>query len=289
MGPIAATELRVASIIGGTFDPLIGHGGPVARNRSISELGLGCGLRTGVPAQANAVSPRSAMTLRGVGRMDAIQNKDIVAVMNGQPAAIRGHQNLLPDGRPGRFGWKAELATLVEFMGDAFRTELGLTNPLQPDDLVRGCGAGLLRPELDGLPLIAVTAFMNSINPPDPSPACLASPGATVFGNLGCTGCHTPTIPSQGVQARIYSDMLLHDMGPALADGFPAFQASGSEFRTMPLWRLADRGFFLHDGRATTVRGAIEAHGGQSAPAAAAFGALGDGDRQALLDFLSCI
>ena len=86
MGPIAATALRVARITGGTFDPLIGHGGPVARNHSISELGLGCGLRTGPPPQANAVSPRSAMTLRGNGRMDAIQNKDIVAVMNA-PAA----------------------------------------------------------------------------------------------------------------------------------------------------------------------------------------------------------
>jgi CxxC motif-containing protein (DUF1111 family) len=88
---------------------------------------------------------------------------------------------------------------------------------------------------------------------------------------------------------RLYSDLLLHDMGPALADGFEQGSAAGNEFRTMPLWRVEDRSHFLHDGRATTLADAILAHGGQSAGAAAAFQALSPSDRSALLDFLGCI
>jgi CxxC motif-containing protein (DUF1111 family) len=82
---------------------------------------------------------------------------------------------------------------------------------------------------------------------------------------------------------------MLHDMGPELADGFVQGSATGSEWRTMPLWRLAERKFFLHDGRAKTIEAAIAAHGGQAASSVDAFSALTDADRQALLDFLGCI
>lgn len=76
-------------------------------------------------------------------------------------------------------------------------------------------------------------------------------------------------------------------MGPGLADGFEQGSATGSEFRTAPLWRVSERAHFLHDGRAGTVADAINAHGGQGAAAAAAFAALSPADRQALLDFLA--
>jgi CxxC motif-containing protein (DUF1111 family) len=78
-------------------------------------------------------------------------------------------------------------------------------------------------------------------------------------------------------------------MGPALADGFLQGQATGREFRTVRLWRAADRGHFLHDGRAHTLTEAILAHGGQAASARAAFQALSPADHQAVLDFLGCI
>lgn len=285
----ASSEFRVGRMNGGVFDPLIGLGGPVARNNSISDLGFYCGLQTGAPPLATMTSPRSAMTLRGTSLIDSIQEKDIRAIPATQPAEIRGKLNILADGRLGRFGWKADSATLVEFMGDAFRTEQGVTNHLAPRDLVNGCGANILRPEMDGLPIQAVTEFMTTINPAAPSATCLSSPGATVFSTIGCAGCHVPTIASEGAARRIYSDLLLHDMGPALADGFVQGSATGSEWRTMPLWGLNERDFFLHDGRATTVSGAIEAHGGQGAAAAAAFSGLSAADRQALLDFLGCI
>jgi CxxC motif-containing protein (DUF1111 family) len=89
--------------------------------------------------------------------------------------------------------------------------------------------------------------------------------------------------------AFLYSDLLLHDMGAGLADGFEQGSATGSEFRTAPLWRVSDRQHFLHDGRATTILGAIGLHGGQATSAVNAFNALSPADRQRLLDFLNGI
>jgi CxxC motif-containing protein (DUF1111 family) len=265
------------------------HGG-VARNNSIRELGFPCGLPTGVPPEATIVSPRDAMSLRGVGLIDNISLVDVVNNQNAEDASIRGHVNTLADGRIGKFGWKADIATLVEFMADAFRTEQGITNPLRKDDLERGCFADFIEPyEIDALPLQAVVSFMNTLDPPAPAATCLASPGATVFANAGCVGCHKPSFSSEGKTAQLYSDLLLHDMGPGLADNFPDNSASGSEFRTMPLWRVSDRPRFLHDGRATTIDQAIEAHGGQAATAQAAYSALSASDQAALLAFLGCI
>jgi len=87
---------------------------------------------------------------------------------------------------------------------------------------------------------------------------------------------------------RLYSDLLLHDMGAGLAE-FGQGSTTGSEFRTMPLWRVSERAHFLHDGRAHTIGEAILAHGGQAASAVDAFQALSPADQQALLDFLGCI
>jgi hypothetical protein len=284
-----AFVVRIARVEEGLFDPLVGHGGPIARQRSIAEFGVPCGLPTGVPPAATATSRRSAMTLRGTSLIDNIALSAILATQAAQPAAVRGRLNVLADGRPGRFGWKAQTATLVEFMGEALRDEAGLTNPLAPRDLVRGCGAALLRPEADAVALTGLVAFLNMIDPPAPTSGCLTSPGAAAFVAVGCASCHTPSLPGPGGQVRLYSDLLLHDMGPALADGFEQGSATGNEFRTMPLWRVEDRSHFLHDGRATTLTDAILAHGGQSAGAAAAFQALSPSDRSALLDFLGCI
>ena len=88
---------------------------------------------------------------------------------------------------------------------------------------------------------------------------------------------------------RPYSDLLLHDMGAGLADRFEQGSATGSEFRTMPLWRVSDRAHFLHDGRASNIIDAIRAHGGQATAARAAFDSLSPSDLQALIDFLNCI
>jgi Di-haem oxidoreductase, putative peroxidase len=280
---------RVGRITDGAFDPLIGEGGPIARAHSIAGFGFFCGLPTGVPPLANVTSRRSAMTLRGTALIDFVQNSDILNAQAAEPAEVRGKLNVLPDGRPGRFGWKAQFTTLVEFMGDAFTHEMGVTNPLVPTDEETGCGASLLKPEIDAVPVEAVTAFMGSLDPAVPDPTCLASAGATTFASLGCASCHTPSFPGPTRTINLYSDLLVHDMGPTFDDQFTAGSATGSEWRTAPLWRLADRVHFLHDGRATTVTDAITAHAGQAAASAAAFGALDAPTQAALLAFLGCI
>jgi hypothetical protein len=283
---------RVGRIDGsGTFDELDGQGGPVARAHSITSLGFFCPLPTGVPPLANVTSLRSAMNLRGTELIDFVQTGDILKNQAVEPANVQGQVNVLADGRPGKFGWKAQFATLVEFMGDAFTHEMGVTNPLVPNDEVSGCGASFLKPEIDALPLQTVDTFLGTINPPVPDPTCTSSTGATAFASVGCAGCHTPSLPGPNAARTInlYSDLLLHDMGPALDDHFVAGSAAGNQWRTAPLWRVSDRVHFLHDGRAATISDAIAAHGGQAAAAAAAYAALDAATQQALLSFLGCI
>lgn len=279
----------------GGHDPMTEQGGPVARAHSIRELGGHCGQgSTGVPPAASVTSRRSAMTLRGSSLIDTILDVAILQVQAAQPAAVRGRAHRLADGRIGKFGWKAGTPTLVEFMAEAFRDEMGITNPLRPTD-VAACGGNKDGADIDGLPLTSLVAFLNTIDPPAPSAACLASPGATLFASTGCASCHTPSMPGPGSPTaaqkpvRLYSDLLLHDLGPEMSDGIVQGSAGGHEFRTAPLWRAADRPHFLHDGRATTLSAAIAAHGGQGAAARAAFEALSAADQQALLDFLGCI
>lgn len=288
MGTFASQQIFV---IGRTHHGTF-HSLDVARNHSIAELGAPCSLEPGIPHDANVVSTRNPMTLRGNGLIDTIQPGTIVANAALEPAAVRGHTNTLADGRLGRFGWKADVATLVEFMAVAYRNEMGLTNPLLPKDLVHGCGANHESPELDGLALTAQVAFLDTLDPPavaDQGVACRALPGFAVFQAASCAGCHTPSLRGRGINVPLYSDLLLHDMGPALADGVTADAATGSEWRTMPLWALSERMKFLHDGRATNASDAIAAHGGQAAPAATAFAGLSETDRQALLAFLNCL
>lgn len=299
MGTDASTFVtRVARIHNGVFDPLLAHGGPIARQQSIVNLGVPCGLPTGVPPQANVTSVRSAPTLRGMALIDDVILSDIQAVQAAEPEALRGRLNVLDDGRIGRFGWKAQTSTLVEFIGQAFRDEIGSTSPLAPKDLVNGCGASILKPEADAVPATSVAAFLNTLDPPIPLAATLSSPGAGLFASVGCAACHNPSYRVLGTTANpsgqiltafLYSDLLLHDMGPGLADGFLQGSSTGSEFRTAPLWRVSDRSHFLHDGRAATILDAILAHGGQAADVVARFQALSTADQQALLAFLNGI
>src|SRR5438046_10096840 len=118
------------------------------------------------------------MALCGTGLIATIRQGDIEKVRAAQPAGVQGRFNMLDGGRIGKFGWKAQTATLVEFMGEAFRDEVGITNPLAPVDLVRGCRASVLRPEADGAPLTSLVAFINTSDPPVPTAACRPSPAA---------------------------------------------------------------------------------------------------------------
>jgi len=129
------------------------------------------------------------------------------------------------------------------------------------------------------------------MDPPAPAASCSASDGAAVFQKIGCASCHTASMPGPGARqlVQVYSDLLLHDMGPGLDDGISQGSARGSEWRTAPLWMLSERGKFLHDGRALTLPAAIGAHGGQGHAAADAFAGLDTVSKDALIAFLTCL
>ena len=292
------TALRIGRLDQGHFDALEGQGGPVARARSVAELGYACSIQPGIPPEANVTSVRNAPALFGLGKIDAIPDAVILAEADRQTAggSVRGLAHRVTDAngteRIGRFGWKSQIARLDEFVGDAFRSELGITNPFAPDDFIMPprdarCGDTSSEPEDDGRLVRSVTAYIASLEAPAGQAERTQPIGAGLFHRIGCAECHTPSLPGSDGDVPLYSDLLLHDVGPSLDDGVVQGQASGRLWRTTPLWGLRMRGRFLHDARASTVSGAVLAHGGEAAPHVTLFRGLTDSEREALLAFLS--
>jgi CxxC motif-containing protein (DUF1111 family) len=281
-----STVLRVGQLTDGEFDPLVGQGGPVARAHSVTELGAACDLMPGIPPEANVTSVRNAPSLFGDGLIDAIPDEVIVAGAVPQGDGVQGRVNLI-SGRVGRFGWKADTATLEQFVADAFRNEHGVTNPGAPETHLPAARSGSARCagessslKDDGSRVSAVAAYVGSL--PAPQAGAVQPAGEAVFEQTGCASCHTPSL--NGVP--LYSDLLLHDMGRTLDDKVVQADARGQDWRTTPLWGLGSRQRFLHDGRARTIQAAIIAHSGEADPIIDRFRALTPDDRQALLDFL---
>jgi CxxC motif-containing protein (DUF1111 family) len=297
MGPDGlGTATRVGQLTAAGFDPLLGYGGPVARTRSVAELGLPCDLAPGIPPVANITSVRNAPGLYGSGLIDRIPDAAILAGAVPRSDGIHGraHRVRGTDGQEhiGRFGWKADTASLRQFVADAFRNELGITSPLAPADILvirpsgrppcTGESAGI---EDDGSIVEAVTAFLAAL--PPPTVGTSAPRGALLFAGVGCAACHTPSLPVGDLQVPLYSDLLLHDVGSDLDDKVVQGQAGGRDWRTTPLWGLRARPRLLHDGRARTVLDAVLAHGGEAEPVLRRFRQLTPEDRGALLAFLA--
>ena len=211
--------------------------------------------------------------------------------------------------RVGKFGWKANIGNLSEFVRVACANELGLGNPLQAQP------ASLSQPDYRprGLDLTdqqcdQMTAFIASLpRPREVIPASAAEAARAVAGKkhfkqIGCINCHTPDLAeAQG----IYSDLLLHEMGEGLGGGggfygeeppessaqpdFDGGSTSPSEWRTPPLWGVADSAPYLHDGRAATLAEAIKLHAGQAASSANRFAGLSDVQQEELIAFLNTL
>lgn len=304
--------VRFGRVDGDRFDPLTALGGPLLQDRSIHPEA-----RERVPAQANVVATRITTPLFGAGLIEAIADADIIAnAARRQPDGIRGRVSMVVDPasgaqRVGRFGWKAQHATLVAFSAEAYNAEMGITNRLFPRENAPNGNAALLArfdrvAELEDAPDPAtgrsdfdrLADFMRLLAPaPVPArPSGSALAGARVFEKLGCAACHLPVMvtgphPVAALSGRtvpLYSDLLLHDMG-SLGDGMVQGQAGAREMRTAPLWGLRLRRAFLHDGRATTVAQAIAAHDGAAAPARARMQAATPQEVQQLLDFLGTL
>jgi hypothetical protein len=282
---------RVGRLNGEQFDPLLASGGPVARERSVADFGIACDLTPGPPIGANLISVRNAPPLYGLGLIDLIPDEAlrVAAAANGTRGRLHIVRDPWGNERIGRYGWKADIANLEQFVAEAFRNELGITSPLAASDLRvagEGCGSVSGGPEDDGTIVRAVTAYLRSLTPPPSKiePQHLA--GQLLFMSLGCSACHTPTLSAGHRNITLYSDLMLHDLGPALDDRVVQGEATGKEWRTSPLWALGSRGRFLHDGRATTINEAVLAHDGEAAASAEAFRQLGRQQRTSLLAFL---
>ena len=281
-----ATVLRVGRLTGDRFDSLEGRGGPVARSHAVARQEPGCERAPGIPAGANVTSVRNTPPLFGAGLIDAVPDAVIRAEAVPKRDGVHGRPNLVR-GRIGRFGWKAHAATLEAMVAEALRSELGVTSPgapAEPLPILDGRCAPEREAEATRGDALALTAFVGAL--PSPPPPSAPLPGARVFRDAGCAACHVPQLSTGEEPVRLYSDLLLHDMGPSLDDGVRQGEAGGADWRTTPLWGLGDRARFLHDGRAEKLEAAILAHGGEAATAQRRFRALTASDRFRLLEFL---
>jgi CxxC motif-containing protein (DUF1111 family) len=196
----------------------------------------------------------------------------------------------------GRFGQKANTPTLQQQVAAAYANDMGVSNPMFPDSDGRT--------DIDAATVDSVTFYLSTLAVParaDSSPA--AERGEALFDDMGCARCHVPSLVTGDhaipalAQQRIwpYSDLLLHDMGEGLADGRPDFAATGSQWRTAPLWGIglvqtvSPGAGYLHDGRARTFAEAILWHGGEAQSAREAFRSASRSDREALLAFLAIL
>jgi CxxC motif-containing protein (DUF1111 family) len=220
------------------------------------------------------------------------------------------------DGSITRFGWKAQNKSLVIFAGEAYNVEQGVTNELFPTerDETPSCLFNATPEDHTTLEasqptdvisdVMKFAFFMRFLAPPTPGPDTPSiAKGRALFKEIGCALCHTPSLHTgksatealRDKTANLYSDLLLHHMGPGLADGIIQGTAGPDEFRTAPLWGLGQRIFFLHDGRTKDLLDAIHAHashGDKQFPPSEAnkviakFKALQESEKQDVLNFL---
>ena len=301
-------ELHVAILrAGNVCDPLVQKGGPVFQQQVTPALKAILGIDSEpVPPETTARATRTTPDIFGFGLLDAVPDAAILA--NADPDdrnhdGISGRPNRFFDGRLGRFGRKAFLPNLREFNAGAFVIEQGITNPLSPDEGTVGGnpippGADPVpEPEISQQAVDAADAFVRFLAPPAPLKFTEAAKrGRKIFSNIGCAKCHLPKLKTgdhpvaalRNKTVAAYTDLLLHDMGPDLADICLGL-ATPSEFRTEPLMGLRLAKVFLHDGRASSIEEAIRLHGGEGAGSRDNFQKLSDADRQALLDFLKSL
>jgi CxxC motif-containing protein (DUF1111 family) len=304
---------------------------------------------TGTPT---CIAHRQSLPLFGDGLVEATSDQTFQAIAANEPPSVRGTVRMVADlnnfdgpagevsagmlgalGTPhvARFGWKDDFSTLVGFAADAYLNEIGITNDLNsqpnttcamgvqqfgvtlqtaddPEDTIDSTG----RADIDRF-----ADFMRALQPPpELAPTPSAMMGQQLFNQIGCAGCHTPSITTawnpasfltptvkgapispnvnnalSNVTYHPFGDFLLHDMG-SLGDGVNDTASLPHDerlMRTMPLWGIRARVIFLHDGRATDLPTAISLHDGQGAAAAAAFKALNTQQQTNLISFLNTL
>jgi CxxC motif-containing protein (DUF1111 family) len=288
---------------------------------TIRDLGYG-------PLASNVlVSPRVAPQLIGVGLIEAIDAAEIAANAKAQAAApgpIKGVPNQVWDAPSqrmmlGRFGWKANVATIAHQTAGAFNGDIGITSsvfpeeactPAEKDCLAAPRGGRNGSPEIDDKTFGDVVFYQATLAPParrtPNDPQVLL--GQKLFDDAQCSACHRPSYVTahgpnphysskalEGQRIFPYTDLLLHDMGDGLADGRPDFGANGRQWKTPPLWGIGlikdvnGHTRLLHDGRADGVMEAILWHGGESEASRVRVSKMSKPQRDALLKFVESL
>ena len=257
------------------------------------------------------VSARVAPALLGLGLLEAIPQADVLATADiddadGDGVSGRPHWRGAGEARAlGRFGWKALHATVASQTGAAFRDDIGITNPEFPTEActehqttcaLLPTGAGPNDVEIPARLFRYVVHFVSNMPPPRAGQLDeRVQRGRSLFAGAGCANCHRPHFDTPHGRIWPYTDLLLHDMGPGLADHRPEGDASGSEWRTPPLWgtgtqkKVSGHTTLLHDGRARNVREAILWHDGEGARARSRFLAATAAEQQDLIAFVLAI
>jgi CxxC motif-containing protein (DUF1111 family) len=252
--------------------------------------------------EAIADSEIERMAAEQATRSDGIQGRVNRVIYASEANEDRSFHTLAKgDHAIGRFGMKARVPTIDDFVADAFQGDMGITSPLRPDEFPNPNGV-----TDDGKPGIDVD--YDSINLRAMYIRMLAIParhtteqGGQLFEETLCATCHVPSLATRadypipelaGIQAPVYTDMLLHRMADELSDGLPTGgdgEATSFEWRTAPLIGLRFNRTYLHDGSAKTIEQAIEMHRGNASQANVAidrFDALSQSEREVLLDFV---
>ncbi|MBL0036504.1 MAG: thiol oxidoreductase [Flavobacteriales bacterium] len=299
----------------GTGNQYLDQGGPQLQHRAL-------------PGFAPEEVPAGATSTRllpppntGLGFLDAVPDAMILALadpddldgdgISGTPNWITTPAYITHRPAPveqggkhiGRFGRKGAAYDLLQQTANAYNQDIGITSNYEPVDTYTGA---ILDPEVSNSTVDQVVFYLLTLKAPiqrdKDDPQVIA--GEQVFTAVGCAKCHTPELvtgpspiaPLANKTVRPYSDLLLHDMGSGLDDGYTEGSALTSEWRTPPLWGLGlssdSQGgsyFLLHDGRATTIEQAIEAHDGEGQASRIAYQQLSTTDREALLRFLESL
>src|SRR6185436_11420187 len=267
-----------------------------------------------MPDDVTVIARRAPIPLFGAGLVEAIPDEALLASedpVDRDRDGVSGRAAIVVDiasgqRRVGRFGWKAQHATLLAFGADAYRNEMGITNDLFSQELAVGVTGDRMRvcdliPDIEdkrdprtgrrGIDNFA--SFMKLLTPVGRGPTGEAARiGEQMFHSIGCAACHTPSIetgPSSNPlfnhrQVPLFSDLLLHDVGTG--DGIAQGVAAPEEIRTPALWGLRFRRPYLHDGSAATLEESIGRHANEADVSRRGYERAADSDRAALLAFL---
>lgn len=326
---------RFGRMAGGTFDPMVESGGPQLQNRSIpgypAEVvpdgitGLssfnppavtGLGYLDAVDDQT-LIDLADPLDLDGDGISGRLQlhepNEVIEAALALEGQALpHGRRGTLVDGKYiGRFGKKALTVNLLHQTVGAYQQDMGITSDLLTEDLFNVQQGSRVSddapdPEVSSSTVANVVFYLKTLRVPsrrNPS-APEVRAGEVLFSDIGCASCHIPTLTTgyselavlNNVEFHPYTDLLLHDMGPELDDGYTEGIATTAEWRTPPLWGIGIQenfqggtAFYLHDGRATTLQEAILLHGGEAAQSRTLFQGLNSEQQAQLIAFLKSL